>query len=264
MQDSYESVATSDKHALCTSTLQEPDVAMLGEPRRWERQAQETCHLSSANKFEQSSVHTPSGLSVDSVCQPRIVTHIRTKVFCTSRHHYRPGRQFSASERFVTDDQVIRLKVIHIPEHRNGQMAYLCARNGGLLFAANRGANIPRLEWSLGYEGFEEGKRRLDAVGADISRRLCRHYKAIKGAGWAVQTEVRFKLIHHYPSGDERSERPLDRTPRRLLDWDRHLCFEKWTPAACPATSLTKASALPEISFLPIPRYFVRRYSISS
>ena len=58
------------------------------------------------------------------------------------------------------------LKVLHIPGHCKGQVAFLRARNGGLLFAADACANMPRLGWSLGYEDFEEGKRSLAKLSA--------------------------------------------------------------------------------------------------
>jgi glyoxylase-like metal-dependent hydrolase (beta-lactamase superfamily II) len=76
------------------------------------------------------------------------------------------------------------LKVVHIPGHCKGQVAFLRARNGGLLFAADACANIPRLGWSLGYEDFEEGKRSLAKLSALTFDVACvGHGKAIsKGA----------------------------------------------------------------------------------
>jgi glyoxylase-like metal-dependent hydrolase (beta-lactamase superfamily II) len=76
------------------------------------------------------------------------------------------------------------LRVVHIPGHCKGQVAFLRARNGGLLFAADACANIPRLGWSLGYEDFEEGKRSLAKLSALTFDVACvGHGKAIsKGA----------------------------------------------------------------------------------
>ena len=45
------------------------------------------------------------------------------------------------------------LTVVHIPGHCKGQVAFLRAQHGGLLFAADACANIPRLGWSLAARG---------------------------------------------------------------------------------------------------------------
>jgi glyoxylase-like metal-dependent hydrolase (beta-lactamase superfamily II) len=76
------------------------------------------------------------------------------------------------------------LKVVHIPGHCKGQVAFLRAPNGGALFAADARANIPRLGWSLGYEDFEEGRRSLAKRSALTFGVACvGHGKAIsKGA----------------------------------------------------------------------------------
>ncbi|MBI5670457.1 MAG: MBL fold metallo-hydrolase [Chloroflexi bacterium] len=53
------------------------------------------------------------------------------------------------------------LKVIFAPGHSDGQVVFLWEVHGGVLFAADTCANIPMLNWSLGYENFNEGKRTL-------------------------------------------------------------------------------------------------------
>jgi glyoxylase-like metal-dependent hydrolase (beta-lactamase superfamily II) len=73
------------------------------------------------------------------------------------------------------------LKVVHIPGHCRGQVAFLRALNGGLLFAADACATIPRLGWSLGHEDFEEGRRslaKLSALSFDVA--CFGHGKAIR------------------------------------------------------------------------------------
>lgn len=53
------------------------------------------------------------------------------------------------------------LKIIFAPGHSDGQVVFLWEKAGGVLFAADACSNVPRLNWSLGYENFEEGKRTL-------------------------------------------------------------------------------------------------------
>ena len=53
------------------------------------------------------------------------------------------------------------LKVIFAPGHSAGHVVFLLELHGGVLFAADSCANFYGLNWSLGYENLEEGKRSL-------------------------------------------------------------------------------------------------------
>jgi glyoxylase-like metal-dependent hydrolase (beta-lactamase superfamily II) len=58
------------------------------------------------------------------------------------------------------------LRAIHVPGHCAGQLAFLWARHGGVLFAADAASNVMGLGYSLGYEDLEEGKRSLARLAA--------------------------------------------------------------------------------------------------
>ena len=68
-------------------------------------------------------------------------------------------------ERLVQDGDVLPilggLKAFHAPGHCAGQLVFLWAQHGGLLFAADVCSNMMGLGWSLGYEDFAEGQRSL-------------------------------------------------------------------------------------------------------
>ena len=53
------------------------------------------------------------------------------------------------------------LRVIHAPGHCAGQVALFWPQHGGVLFAADTCANMPSLDYSLGYEDFARGKQTL-------------------------------------------------------------------------------------------------------
>lgn len=53
------------------------------------------------------------------------------------------------------------LRVIHAPGHSAGQVALFWPQHGGVLFAADACANMPSLDYSLGYEDFALGQQTL-------------------------------------------------------------------------------------------------------
>ena len=72
------------------------------------------------------------------------------------------------------------LKIIFAPGHSDGQLVFLLERDGGLLFAADACANMPSLNWSLGYENLADGKSTL--------KKLCNyHFQGVAfGHGKAI------------------------------------------------------------------------------
>jgi glyoxylase-like metal-dependent hydrolase (beta-lactamase superfamily II) len=78
------------------------------------------------------------------------------------------------------------LRVIHVPGHCAGQVAFLWPRQGpqqgGVLFAADVAGNTVGLGWSIIYEDLEEGKRSLAKLGTlDFDVACFGHGKAIIG-----------------------------------------------------------------------------------
>ena len=65
----------------------------------------------------------------------------------------------------IEDGQVLPIAggmtAVHAPGHCAGQIALLWPENGGVLFAADAGANVLGLGWSIAYEDFHEGRRSL-------------------------------------------------------------------------------------------------------
>jgi glyoxylase-like metal-dependent hydrolase (beta-lactamase superfamily II) len=53
------------------------------------------------------------------------------------------------------------LKILFTPGHSLGHLAFFWERHRGVLLAGDTCANMPFLDWSLGYEDFEQGKRTL-------------------------------------------------------------------------------------------------------
>lgn len=72
------------------------------------------------------------------------------------------------------------MRVIFAPGHSAGQLAFLWEKHGGVLIAGDTCANLPSLNWSLGYEDLEAGKRSL--------KRLCEleFEVAVFGHGGAI------------------------------------------------------------------------------
>lgn len=56
------------------------------------------------------------------------------------------------------------LRVIHAPGHCAGQVALFWPQQGGVLFAADTCANMPSLDYSLGYEDFALGQQTLTTL----------------------------------------------------------------------------------------------------
>jgi glyoxylase-like metal-dependent hydrolase (beta-lactamase superfamily II) len=58
------------------------------------------------------------------------------------------------------------IRAIHVPGHSVGQLAFLWAEQGGVLFAADTASNMMGLGFSLGYHDLEEAKRDLMKLAA--------------------------------------------------------------------------------------------------
>lgn len=56
------------------------------------------------------------------------------------------------------------MQVIFAPGHSVGELAFFWEKHGGLLIAGDTCANLPNLNWSLGYENLEDGKKSLKAL----------------------------------------------------------------------------------------------------
>ncbi|MCB9079319.1 MAG: MBL fold metallo-hydrolase [Anaerolineaceae bacterium] len=73
------------------------------------------------------------------------------------------------------------LTAIHAPGHCAGQLAFLWARQGGVLLAADTCSNMMGLGWTVGYEDLEEGKRSLSRLGQlDFQVACFGHGKALR------------------------------------------------------------------------------------
>jgi glyoxylase-like metal-dependent hydrolase (beta-lactamase superfamily II) len=59
------------------------------------------------------------------------------------------------------------IKAVPAAGHCAGQLAFLWPQDGGVLFAADACANMMGLDWSVGYEDIEEGRRTLKRL-ADL------------------------------------------------------------------------------------------------
>jgi glyoxylase-like metal-dependent hydrolase (beta-lactamase superfamily II) len=58
------------------------------------------------------------------------------------------------------------IRAIHVPGHSVGQLAFLWAEHGGVLFAADTASNMMGLGFSLGYHDLEEANRDLMRLAA--------------------------------------------------------------------------------------------------
>jgi glyoxylase-like metal-dependent hydrolase (beta-lactamase superfamily II) len=87
-------------------------------------------------------------------------------------------------EHEVTDGEELPvaggLTAIHAPGHCAGQLAFLWAQHGGVLFVADAAANIIRLGWSIVYEDLNEGRRSLTKLsGLEFQTACFGHGKTI-------------------------------------------------------------------------------------
>ncbi len=74
------------------------------------------------------------------------------------------------------------LKVIHVPGHCAGQVAFLWPQHGGVLFAGDVASHMLGLSWAIIYEDFEAGKRSLAKIAAlDFEVACFGHGRAIVG-----------------------------------------------------------------------------------
>lgn len=56
------------------------------------------------------------------------------------------------------------LRVIHTPGHSAGHVAFFWPQQGGVLIGGDTCANLPFLDYSLGYDDFAQGQRTLDKL----------------------------------------------------------------------------------------------------
>lgn len=79
-----------------------------------------------------------------------------------------PNYPPAAVDREINDGELLPLAgglhVIHAPGHCAGQVALFWPQHGGVLFAADACANMPSLNYSLGYEDLDLGKQTLAKV----------------------------------------------------------------------------------------------------
>lgn len=74
------------------------------------------------------------------------------------------------------------MTAIHIPGHCAGQLAFVCQRHGGVLFAADAAANAFGLGLSPVYEDLDEGRRSLEKLSSlDFEHACFGHGRAILG-----------------------------------------------------------------------------------
>lgn len=85
----------------------------------------------------------------------------------------------------LSDGQVLPfargLRVLHAPGHSQGQVVFLLEEAGGVLIAGDTCANVPALNWSLGYEDLATAKRSLKKLCTlDFEQAVFGHGQAIK------------------------------------------------------------------------------------
>ncbi|KAI7256052.1 hypothetical protein KC345_g11038 [Hortaea werneckii] len=71
----------------------------------------------------------------------------------------------------IKDNEVLdyagEMKVISIPGHSLGQLAFLHPAHGGVLFAADAAGHVTGLGWSIGYEDLKVGEQSLIKLGRE-------------------------------------------------------------------------------------------------
>jgi glyoxylase-like metal-dependent hydrolase (beta-lactamase superfamily II) len=93
---------------------------------------------------------------------PGLVNHLIVKTFMPSPPWRIPP---ALVEHEILDGDIIPvaggIRVIHVPGHCAGQLAFHIMRSGGVLFAADTAANMVRLDLMPGYEDLDTGRRSL-------------------------------------------------------------------------------------------------------
>jgi glyoxylase-like metal-dependent hydrolase (beta-lactamase superfamily II) len=111
---------------------------------------------------------------------PGLLVGMLFRMFLRPYRGLEPARidvELRGGERLPFADDI---EVIFAPGHSMGELAFLWKQHGGVLIAGDTCANLPVLDWSLGYENLEVGKRSL--------KELC-HYQfeaAVFGHGGAI------------------------------------------------------------------------------
>jgi glyoxylase-like metal-dependent hydrolase (beta-lactamase superfamily II) len=102
------------------------------------------------------------------------------------------------------------LRAIAAPGHSDGQLVYLWPKHGGVLFAADTCANMPTLDYSLGYDDFALGQRTLVHISQlDFAVACFGHGKSIlQDAAHRFRRRWR-KLIHAFQNKERSVAREL-------------------------------------------------------
>lgn len=96
----------------------------------------------------------------------------------------RPGMEPLEIEEEVEDGDEVAgdLRVIHVPGHAAGQLAFLWPQQGGVIFAADAAANVLGLGYAPVYENLDEGRRSLARLaGLEFEVACFGHGSAIVG-----------------------------------------------------------------------------------
>lgn len=96
-----------------------------------------------------------------------------------------PGIDPTPVEEEITDGQVLEqcggLRVLHVPGHSAGQVAFLWPEEGGVLFAADSASNMMGLGYPPIFEDFDSGLASLRRLGRlDFAVACFGHGKAIR------------------------------------------------------------------------------------
>lgn len=118
---------------------------------------------------------------------PGIMTKLLYRLFIKPYYGLKPA----TIEHEITEGDILPflpgLNIIFTPGHSVGHLSFLLQQDEGILFAADTCANMPILNWSLGYENLEDGKKSL--------KKLCNYdFKiATFGHGKAITSDADVK-----------------------------------------------------------------------
>lgn len=93
---------------------------------------------------------------------PRLLQRILFRLFI---HGSSPTYPAAIVDREINDGDLLPvaggLRVIHTPGHSAGHLSFFWPQHGGVLIAGDTCANMPTLDYSLGYDNFAQGQRTL-------------------------------------------------------------------------------------------------------
>jgi glyoxylase-like metal-dependent hydrolase (beta-lactamase superfamily II) len=114
---------------------------------------------------------------------PGLVNSILFRIFIG----YKPAEYAAAEvEHEVRDGDMLPIaggiRVIHLPGHCAGHLAFLWEQHGGVLFVGDAASNMLGLGYSVGYENLDEAKRSLAKISAlDFEIACFSHGKPLVG-----------------------------------------------------------------------------------